>query len=207
MTHRTLLAGGLAAIALAAAGGVALAQQAPGRVMRADADSRISRAEFVDQRVARLTAQDANGDGQVAAEERQAARQARRAAGADALFARMDADNNGSVTRAEFDAARASGHAGRRDRAGHGQGGRHGRGGPGRGEGGRAGLAAGAPVVIADARTRAEQGFARLDSDNDGFVTAAERRAGREGMREQRRERMGARHGARQASPQAPASE
>ena len=41
----------------------------------------------------------------------------------------------------------------------------------------------------------------------DGFVTAAEGRAGRQAMREHRRERMAERRAARQASPPASASE
>ena len=66
------------------------------------------------------------------------------------------------------------------------------------------------PVVIAEAEARATAAFARLDADQDGFVTAAERQATRAGRREHRRERMAERRAARraqQASPPAPASE
>lgn len=208
--NKTVLVGGLAALTLATAAGVAFAQQAPGRAMRADADgdSRLSQAEFVGQRVQRLTGMDADRDGSVTADERRAAMQARMAGRADARFDRLDADDDGAVSRAEFDAAREARGEARADRGprpmrahggpvggGHGMG--HGR---GRGE-------ARGPVVIADAQARAEQAFARLDADNDGFVTAEEGRAGRQAMREQRRERMTERRAARQASPQAPASE
>ncbi|MBU2349851.1 MAG: EF-hand domain-containing protein, partial [Alphaproteobacteria bacterium] len=95
---RTLLIGGLAALTLAG-GGAALAQQVPQDPPRAargdrDGDGRISKAEFVDGRVARLAAQDADGDGTVSAAEMQAGREARRAEGADRAFARMDSDGN-----------------------------------------------------------------------------------------------------------------
>src|SRR5690606_29815032 len=78
--RKTILLGGLAALSLTVAGGVAVAQQtaqqqpAPRHARGdADGDGRISRAEFVEQRVARLTAADANRDGTVTAEERRAA--------------------------------------------------------------------------------------------------------------------------------------
>ncbi len=207
--HKTLLVGGLAALTLAAAG-VAFAQQAPARGMRADADgdSRLSQAEFVDRRVARLAAADANRDGAVTTEERRAARQAHMAARADAHFDRLDANDDGSVSRAEFDAAR---DAGREARAGRGPHPMRAHRGPARGDRAMARMEARGPVVIADVRARAEQTFTRLDADNDGFVTAEEGRAARQGMREHRRERMterrAARQAQRQASPQAPASE
>ena len=203
--HKTLLVGGLAALTLAAAGGVAFAQQAP-RGMRADADGdqRISQSEFVGQRVQRLTAIDTDRDGSVTADERRAAMRTRMAARADARFDRLDANDDGSVNRAEFDAAREAGREARADRAprpmrAHRR--------MARGERGMDRMEARGPVAIAEAQARAEQAFARLDADNDGFVTAAERRAGRQAMREHRRERMVERRAARQASPQAPASE
>lgn len=211
--HKTLLVGGLAALMLASAG-VAVAQQAPARPMRADTDgdSRLSRAEFIGQRVQRLTAMDANGDGSVTADERRAMMQARMAARADARFDRLDANDDGAVSRAEFDAAReAAREAGRGARADRSPRPMRAHRGPGRGQHGMARMEARGPVVIADVQARAEQAFSRLDADNDGFVTAAEGRAGRQAMREHRRDRMterrAAHHAQRQASPQAPASE
>jgi hypothetical protein len=207
--RKTLLVGGLAALMLASAG-TAFAQQAPARPMRADTDGdrRLSQAEFVGQRVQRLTSADTNRDGSVTADERRAAMQARMAGRADARFDRLDADDNGSVSRAEFDAAREAGRDARADRGPRRMGAHRG---PARGQRGMARMEARGPVVIADAQARAEQAFTRLDSDSDGFVTAAEGRAGRQAMREHRRgrmsERRAAHHAQRQASPQAPASE
>ncbi len=204
--QKTFLVGGLAALTLAAAGGVAFAQQAPARAMRADTngDSRLSQAEFVGQRVQRLTAADADRDGSVTVEERRTAMQAHRADQAEARFDRLDANDDGAISRTEFDAARQGGREARGD---HGARPMRGHRGAAHGRHGMARMEAHGPVVIADVQTRAEQTFARLDSDNDGFVTAAEGRAARQGMREHRRERMMARRAARQASPQAPASE
>lgn len=203
--HKTLLVGGLAALTLAAAG-AAFAQQAPARSMRADADgdSRLSRTEFVNQRVQRLTAMDADRDGSVSADERRAAMQARMAGRADARFDRLDANDDGAVSRAEFDAARETGREARADRGPRPMRAHRG---PARGQRGMARMEARGPVVIAEVQARAEQAFARLDADSDGFVTAVEARAGRQAMREQRRERMVERRAARHASPRAPASE
>lgn len=180
---RTVLIGGLAALTLAA-GGVAVAQQAPQDPPRhargdKDGDGRISRAEFVDGRVARLATLDANRDGTVAVEERQAAQAARRAQAADRAFARMDANGDGAVTRAEFDAVRAD-RGERRAERGERRGGR----GMHRGRGGPRGVQG--PVVIADAQAKAEQAFARLDANGDGYVTAEERQAQRAERRERR---------------------
>ncbi|HEV2081545.1 MAG TPA: EF-hand domain-containing protein [Brevundimonas sp.] len=181
---RTLIIGGLAALTLTA-GGVAVAQQVPQDPPRhargdKDGDGRVSKAEFVDGRLARLTALDADRDGTVSAAEMQAGREARRAAGADRAFGRMDANGDGAVTRAEFDASRA-GRGERRAERGERRGGR----GMHRGGGRRGGMERG-PVVIADARTRAEQGFARLDANGDGYVSAEERQAQRAERRERR---------------------
>ncbi|RZJ04092.1 MAG: EF-hand domain-containing protein [Brevundimonas sp.] len=210
--RKTILAGAFAALTVAAAG-VAVAQQAP-RAMRADADGdgRISQAEFVGQRVERLTAADANRDGSVAPEEMRAAFQARAAERADARFQRLDADRDGAISRAEFDAPRAAGAEARPQRVA-----RMHRGaarmhqGAARMAGGGQRMEARGPISIAEVQGKAEQAFTRLDADHDGFVTAAERQAAAQAFREQRREymteRRAARQAQRQASPPAPASE
>lgn len=204
--RKTLLAGALAALTLAA-GGVAVAQQSPdraqARALRADADGdqRLSRAEFVDARVQRLAAADADRDGSVTREERRAAHQARRAGRADARFERLDADNDGVISKAEFDARgerRAEARADRGPRRAH------------RGPARARRMADRGPVVIAEAQARAETGFARMDADSDGYINAAERQGARADRRQHRRERMIERRAARraqQASPPAPASE
>lgn len=210
--NRTLLVGGLAALVLAAAGGAAFAQQALERPqvrgMRADADGdhRLSRAEFVGRRLERLTAADTDRNGSVTVEERRAAAQARVARRADSRFDRLDADNDGMISKAEFDARREHRAEARADR------------GPRRAHRGFAGrharhirrMEARGPVAIAEVQARTESTFARLDADHDGYLIVAERRAARADRREHRRERMSERRAARraqQASPPAPASE
>lgn len=209
--NRTLVLGGLAALAVVVAGGAAIAQQpqekAAPRALRADSDGdgRISQAEFVGRRIDRLAAADADRDGSVTREEMQAAGRARMAQRADARFARLDVNGDGSISRAEFDAPRQA-RGPRPARAHEDRTGGHRMGRPARMDR-RAGRG---PVVIADVRARTEQAFARLDADHDGFVTAEERRAGRQALREQRREHRAERRGAaqaREASPQTPASE
>jgi len=206
--HKTLLAGACAALALTA-GGVAIAQQSPerphDRALRGDADGdhRLSQAEFVDRRVARLTAADADRDGSVSADERRAAAETRRAGRADARFDRLDADDDGVISKAEFDAGRAArGERGPRPARAHR--------GPGRSARHAERMEARGPVVIAEAQARAEAAFVRLDADHDGYVTVAERRTARADRREKRLERQADRRAARQAqqaSPSAPASE
>lgn len=166
--NRNLILGGVAALALGAvAGGVAVAQQAPDRPQAAE---RVSRADFVEQRVARVTALDTNRDGTVAPEERRAARDARRAERLADRFAKLDTNADGSLSRAEFEA----GHAMRGERMG-----RRGPGGPRPERVDRAERT----MTVADARTRAESAFERLDKDRDGYVTREERHEGRRGHR------------------------
>jgi Ca2+-binding EF-hand superfamily protein len=233
---KTIIAGGLIAASMAALiGGVAVAQQAPAvsastaqtapapRQARAEARRArpVSQAEFVQTRVSRLTALDANHDGTVTAEEMRAGARARRAEHVTSRFDRLDVDKNDQISRAEFDAARTE-HG---DRAGHrrpwggdhrGQrmahrGGRHG--GEGHGPGQR--VAQRGPLVIADVQTKLNEGFVRLDANHDGVLSPEERQAGRTAMRERfherRAERMADRHNrapaATSTSPSAPASE
>ena len=200
--RNTLFVGGLAALTLVAAGGVAVAQQAVESAGRhapahADADGRISQTEFVGQRVDRLTQADADHDGSVTPQEMRAAMQARRAEHAGARFERIDTDRDGAVSRAEFDAGAA------RRMAHRGEGGArmHHRG-PG-----AEGMAPRGPLVIADVQARTAQAFTRMDADHDGFISTDERQSARQAMRAHMTERRAAHRAERQASPSAPASE
>ena len=222
---KTIIAGGLAAASLAVLVGAAapapqtaapattVATTAPAaRYARMEARRAqpVSQAEFVQARVSRLTALDTNHDGTVTAEEMRAAGQARRAEQATRRFDRLDADKNGQISRAEFDAARPEHGPHRGPRGEHG-GSRmaHRRGGEGHGPGQR--VAQHGPIVIADVQTRLTEGFARLDTDHDGVLSPAERQAGRAVMRERFQERRANRQNrapaATSASPSAPASE
>ena len=129
----------------------------------------------------------------------------------DAAFTRLDADHNGAISRAEFDAPRADGQRAERgqrgpraEHAGRGhRGGMH-RGAERMGRGGEARF----PIVIAEAERRATENFARLDANRDGTLTLEERRAGMEARRaEMREKRQERRQAAPAASPSTPASE
>ncbi|MGQ2991938.1 MAG: EF-hand domain-containing protein, partial [Brevundimonas sp.] len=91
--NRTRLLAGLAAASLMLIAGAASAQDARPGLMRADTngDSRLSKAEFVEARIAPLIAMDADRDGAVTPAERAAARQARVAAAATRRFDKLDA--------------------------------------------------------------------------------------------------------------------
>lgn len=209
---------GLGAIALAVSAGAATAQTPPAppagapapHHARGEPNRQITRAQFVDARVARLTALDTNRDGMISVEERQAAMQARRAAHADERFAKLDANGDGSISRAEFDA----GHAARPDRGPHVQpagaregrrgGPRHAMPGPGR-DGHERG-----PVVISEVVAKLGERFDKMDADHDGMISPAERRAAMTAHRADRQARRAQRQAGRpgpQAASPAPASE
>ncbi|MBN8552285.1 MAG: EF-hand domain-containing protein [Caulobacterales bacterium] len=167
---KTLLMGGLIALSL---GGIAVAQEAQRgpRAADADGDSRISQAEFVAAAMQRFDSGDANRDGTVTAEEMRAGMEARRTERRGEMFARMDANGDGAISRAEFDARPQRG--GDAERGGR-RGGHHGWRRGGRGHGGGGELAADG-VTRAEAQTRAESRFERMDRNNDGFLTQEDR--------------------------------
>lgn len=192
---------GAALLALTAG---AAAAQTPTQTPR-DRTAPVAQADFVQARVARLTAMDADNDGQVSVEEMRAARQAQRAERLNTRFARLDANGDGAISKAEFEAqpaARGRNHA----RAGA-------RNGAHRTAPARAGRMMRTenrremqPIVIADARARAEQRFAAMDDDHDGVVTAAERQASRQAARQTQRQHRMERGAARAVAPAAPAA-
>lgn len=204
--RKILLATGAAGV-LAILAGAAVAQTATPAPhgMRADAnaDGRISRDEFVQGRVARLTAVDANRDGSVSAEEMRSGLDTRRNQQVSARFDTADADGNGMLSREEFISAagQRGEHAGR---GGHGRGGEH-RGWRGAGRGGAERGMRG-PLAIADVQARTTAAFARLDKDGDGYVTAGERQTARGEMREARQERRAARMANRTAATSSPST-
>ncbi|MGA0546799.1 EF-hand domain-containing protein [Brevundimonas sp. VNH65] len=205
---RSLMFGGLAAVSLSLAAGASPAQTptppathpVPARMDVAGRAAPIAKADFVQRRMARLTAMDADADGVVTAAERQAARQTQRAAAAQRRFDRLDADKNGMISRDEFQALGERPSAGRH-RAARPHAARSARMSAGEARAER-------NVDLAEARARTEAAFDRLDADRDGTVTAAERRETRSALRERVKARRDARRSARQApSPSTPASE
>jgi hypothetical protein len=180
----------------------------PARFATADSnhDGFITRAE-ADARVAEAR------DGMRERMEQNRERRTERRAGMRAgIFDRIDADKNGSISRAEFEAhasARAERRAERRGPDGMrgGRGMRHARmmrhRGPGAMAGGRFGGAMfermdadhDGRVSLAEASSRALEMFDRADANRDGTVTMEERRSAMQRFREDRRGRDGRRGG------------
>ncbi len=153
----------------------------------ANGDGTLTRAEAAAHAEAQFARMDANRDGRVTSEDRAAGQERRRTE----TFSRMDADNNGSITRAEWDRAgeamaeRRAGRGERSEAAGRQEGGPE-----ARGRGGRRGQMGRTMMARADANSdgaidrsefvaAATARFDRLDADRDGSVSAAERQAQR----------------------------
>ena len=208
MIKTLLISAGAGVLAILAGAAVAqTASQASPRAERphpamradADADGRISQAEFVQGRVAMLTAIDANRDGSVSAEERRSGMDTRRNQQASARFDRADVDGNGSLSREEF----VTLHGQRGERAGRG-----GRGPGGEHRGPRAARAGGerGPMAIAAVQARSTAACARMDKDGDGYLTVEERRAARSEMRKARQEHRAERRAARSTGSPSPST-
>lgn len=178
--------------AMLVSGGIAVAQSdgvsPPRGPMAADAngDGALTKAEVtagLDKAFAKL---DANRDGQVTQEERQALRQMR----LDDRFAKLDTDRNGQISKAEFQAARDARKEARKDLRGERRGdqvGRHGGHHGHHGRGGGMGLMGGrgadadknGVLTRAEFMARPMAMFDRADANKDGKMTADEMKAAR----------------------------
>jgi Ca2+-binding EF-hand superfamily protein len=168
---RKLIAFSLAAAVLTASGA------ASAQTERGSPQSR----DQVQQRAAEAFARmDVNGDGVIDQADREARRQQ--------MFDRLDANRDGSISREEFAAQRERRGEARAER---GTGtdrsfARRGMRGPG---GMQRGGEARGPITQEQFVASALERFDRIDTDNDGTISAEERRAAREQMRTMRRER------------------
>lgn len=153
---------------------------APGAMRDADGNGAVTKAEALAAADARFAKMDANADG-VLNEADKAAKVAKR-------FAAMDADKNGALSEAEFVAAheaRADKREDRREKRmsrgkAEGKMGRHG----GRHGGGmkmmaRADTNGDKAISQAEFRAAAEARFAKADANNDGTISADERKSSR----------------------------
>ena len=194
---------GVAAVAVLAGGGVAIAQTGPdghrgmhgakgGMMMMADAnkDGTITRAEADAAATTHFQKMDANKDGKID----QADRDAMRAQFKAQAFNTLDANKDGTISKDEFAAPRAArgdDAAGKRDGMRAMRGGK--RGGHGGPDGMRGGMRGG---MMADADTNGDKAislaefqaahaarFAAMDTNKDGSVTKAEMDAHRTAMK------------------------
>ncbi len=152
------------------------------------ADAGMTRADFETRARAMFQRVDANRDGFVTQEEARtvqphAPRRAGRmpAQNREARFARLDADGNGVITRAEFFQPRAGGPGAER------LGRRGGAGAFGPRAFARIDADQDGRISLAEATTARLRAFERLDANRDGRVTPEERRA----RRAQRQSRQG----------------
>lgn len=156
---------------------------APGMKADADGDKNVTKAEVLAQADARFAKMDANGDGQLNSADRTAM--------AKKHFAEMDSDKNGAISENEFLAAHEARIAERRDRHAQRAGQSHAdangahperhMGGHGRGGGMKmlalADTNGDKAVTQAEFRKAAEARFAKADANNDGTISAAERKS------------------------------
>lgn len=175
MTKTQIIAGLLAVTATSA-----VLYAAPGMQADADGNKLVTKAEAMAAADAHFAKMDANSDGVL--------NEADKAAKIKAHFAEMDADKNGTISEAEFVAAhelRADKREDRREkRMGHigheGKMGRHG----GRDGGGMKMMAMAdtngdKAITNTEFRAAAEARFAKADANNDGTISAEERKAQR----------------------------
>ncbi len=177
----------LATLVLAGGAGLAVAQPSgksgPFGLLQhdANADGRLTRAEFDEAQRRHFNAIDANKDGTATNEEFRTYRDAegkdRREEMVKARFDALDTDRNNQLSRTEF-SARPEGDGAR----GPGK-----RGGPGRHQDGKRGPAdrdqAARAVSFEDFSARGVEAFARADVNKDGAVTIAELQASRPAAR------------------------
>lgn len=182
--------------------------------MDANSDGQIDKADREARMAQRFAATDTDDNGELSPAEMQAAQSARQAQRAErraqreaARFARLDTDGSGGLSEDELRAA----HAERGEKRGEARGERRGppqemhaepRGGH-HGQHPRGGMmllrAADAnrdmTVTRAEFDAAVEARFARVDTDQSGTISAAERKAAREAMRSERGPKRGPKRG------------
>jgi EF hand len=176
----------LGAVSLAAMGAAAIAMpDGPASIMDGDGNGVVSKAEAMAAADAMFVKMDANGDGTISPADREAK--------VKEHFRQMDSNSDGSISEAEFLAAHKDRMAEREARGAaldgmhEGRGGRH-RGGHDGPRGGMMLLKAadsnGDQTVSKDEfRSAAEARFAKTDTDKNGSLSAAERKAAWKAMR------------------------
>lgn len=198
---KTILALTAAAIAL---GGTAYAQNTT--AAKQDwATKTVTRTEAQAKAAEMFTKMDANKDGKLD----QADREAHRAERKQAMFATLDTDKNGAISRDEFNAERGPRAGGEKGegKGGHRMGKRHGggHGGMGMMMGQMADTNKDGAVSRAEFLAAHEAHFAKVDANKDGKITPDERKAAMAQMR-QHMGKMGGMRGGPDGPPPPPAN-
>lgn len=181
MKRSLIIGGAIAALSIPAVAQMTDRQERAEPMTRAQIEARIKQ---------RFDRADTNRDGAVTRDEIAERREARREDRRDRAFARMDADGNGSISRAEFDDAGERRAERRAERGAKRMGKHHGRRHAMAGMmWGRADANDDGRITLSEALARPLERFDRADSNRDGTLTLEERRDAREKMREQWRER------------------
>ena len=176
-----------------AAGSAAFAQ-APERQGRAGPDTNkdgvITRAEMLAGVETMFARVDADRDGRITQTDRQqmATKMGARAPGKARgdQWAKLDTNADGSISKSEWDAAKASRGERRGARGDHAGGGHHGGGKMGGAMLKMADANNDGAITLAEARTAASAHFDRADTNRDGNLTREEMRAGHQAKRAQR---------------------
>ncbi len=185
MKHPLMI--GLSALALVAVGGGAALAHEHGDGMKADADGNgvVTRAEAEAGATAMFAEMDSDGNGTLTPADRDA----RMAAHHAEMFAMLDTDKNGQISRDEFMAHKPGGMGdGKHDGAGKGMGSGHHKMGM-RGHGGgkmmmnMADANSDGSITKAEFTAAAMTRFDKTDTNKDGQVSAEERKAMHEQMR------------------------
>jgi len=157
----------------------------------------MTRADVAQKTAERFQKMDVNGDGVVDLADRELRRQQR--------IAKIDTDGNGAISKAEFEAAREARQQRRAERmekrgvegerrggkrAMRGKRGHFGGGMMGGGRMARADANGDGRLTLQELQAHALERFDRIDTDNNGTVTAEERKTARDARRAQMRERM-----------------
>ena len=186
MTHKTKLTAlifGMTALAASAA----LAASPETMMADANSDGQVSYSEFSAQRDLNFSIADENSDGKISKTEREAQKQVRKQMRADKRFGRLDSNDDGIISRSEYDIAgenREARKQERRQKMRDGQGGNRAERMAARfnpdtnGDG---------FIDRAEFDVKSKTKFEGMDANSDGFITQEERRNAKQKRRQGRR--------------------
>ena len=180
------LAIGISAIAMAVSGAAFAAQHEGRHGPDADNNGIVTRAESQAHAVAVFARMDANEDGKLDAVDRSARKEQRRTK----MFAALDSDKNGQISRDEFMSFERTGKHARQGSHGKAHHMKHARGHHGMMVMAQADTDNDNAVSEAEFTASTARHFDKMDTDGNGEITREERQAARKAMYEDRRQKM-----------------